>query len=661
MNKVWDRIVGSDSADAQSVLKERCSSPKDVTDLLHVIQNWTSEIHNNGEETRCWKCVPMLAGYVKDWGQLEFLCRRILLRSSIQEIRPLLLVTMKSLMSNHSDNTDQKCGNILQQLLIEAEEDSGNVSLRLLVDAMSLVFPICLGVCRDMFLSTDFQDILTRNLNSSADDEHLVNGALRLLAVSCIDEAVRRFIAEHYLKTLQQSFKVEKYKVLTALVLIKIWSFTKIEKETLNSCINLFIDSLSNGENIEINTEALAYLTLKPSVRVLLRGNGDVCLKIIELIKSQDTTPTDLYGLLIILANVSEHPSQNEDTVDKLKASLKTNQEKNDEPTLENVKDIEEFNRDYIIDLDLIGSLKSIKLSTSSYNQAIRIIYNVTRDKTQISECVKQGAGLMLLVFLAQKRNLSKDEWYLLSIRALSKTLIYVNPETAFSKYSPLSAAPFLFENLPLPNDNALSELQFTQLDTYEALLALTNLATINQGVDLGKIILSNAQYWDSIENLLLDSSVRIQRSTLELISNLMSNPMAISAKFFCFENPKSAQNFEILVKLLELHDIQSQRAVAAIFANIASTVPFICKELSEKRNLIETAIRVFKTQNTDTDLRIRLLVLLSSIFNANAHAVACVKNDEEFVKELQKYRNTPSQKDPLTPELSKEILSLIN
>ncbi|CDO94823.1 unnamed protein product [Kluyveromyces dobzhanskii CBS 2104] len=661
MDQVWSKIVDSDTCDSQTVLKESCTSQKDIIALIAVITNWVSGNHSIDEELRCWKCIPTLVSSVKEWSQLEFLCRGVILRSTTEVLRPLLALTMNALMGNNPDKTEQKCGNILQQLLIEAEEDSGDCSLQLLVDSMSLMFPICLSVCRDMFISTDFQDILTKRLGSSNDNRKLVKGSLLLLAVSCIEDSMRKFIAEHYLPTLEQSFEVEKYRVATALVLVKIWSFAKLKKEILYSCINLFIDSLTNELNIEESIEALAYLTLKPSVRVLIRSDGDVCLKIIELLKSQKTKPTELYGLLIILSNVSGRPAENEGTAERLKASLRSKQEKADENIVESIEEIEEFNRDYIIDLDLIGSLKSVKLSTSSFNQAIRIIYNLTRNKKLIPDCVKQGAGLMLLVFLAQKRSLAKDEWYFLAIRALSKTLIYVNPQTAFDKYSPLSATPFLFEMLPSPNDETFAELQFTPLDTYEALLALTNLATINEGVDLGKLISTNPTYWNSIENLLLDSSVQIQRSTLELICNLMSNPMAIAAKFFNFENPKSLQNFETLVKLLELRDVQSQRAVAAIFANISSTVPFICKELAEKQILLQTAIKVFKVQSDDMELSVRIFVLLSSILRANPALIDAVKSDKALVTKLKNFSHSTTSRDSMASSSSQEVIDLLN
>ena len=95
----------------------------------------------------------------------------------------------------------------------------------------------------------------------------------------------------------------------------------------------------------------------------------------------------------------------------------------------------------------------------------------------------------------------------------------------------------------------------------------------------------------------------------------MMSHPLTIAAKFFNLENPQSLRNFNILVKLLQLSDVESQRAVAAIFANIATTIPLIAKELLTKKELIENAIQVFADQIDDIELRQRLLMLFFGLF----------------------------------------------
>lgn len=146
-------------------------------------------------------------------------------------------------------------------------------------------------------------------------------------------------------------------------------------------------------------------------------------------------------------------------------------------------------------------------------------------------------------------------------------------------------------------------------------MISLLASSETSDGEEVCKHIVSTKVYWSTIENLMLDENVPLQRSTLELISNMMSHPLTIAAKFFNLENPQSLRNFNILVKLLQLSDVESQRAVAAIFANIATTIPLIAKELLTKKELIENAIQVFADQIDDIELRQRLLMLFFGLF----------------------------------------------
>lgn len=114
----------------------------------------------------------------------------------------------------------------------------------------------------------------------------------------------------------------------------------------------------------------------------------------------------------------------------------------------------------------------------------------------------------------------------------------------------------------------------------------------------------------------MLDETIQIQRSALELLCNLMVYPLPIAVKFFNFDNPKSVRNFNLLTKLLKLEDIQSQRAVVGIFANIAGTVPFIAQDLLHQNDLIDALIDLLATQTTDRDLRQRLLFFFNALIS---------------------------------------------
>lgn len=399
------------------------------------------------------------------------------------------------------------------------------------------------------------------------------------------------------MEILEKSLKLEEFKLQSALVLVKTWSFTKLKDITVDELSELFIKEIQNSandDNEDLAIEGLAYLSLKVSVKNRIRSNGDICLRLADAAKSSTKNTSIKFGTLVILANLSTSPndvSQEQTSMHNLKmyAEMKNpgdekEQEKEDEA------DVVAFNRDYILDLELISSLKVQfkNLSQGNRSQIIRIIYNLTKEVDCISECIKQGATAILVEFLVN--SLSTDPFKLLASRSLAKILVNTDPKLIFNKFSHLNAIPFLFDLIP---SSDVSDLDgpITTRDTYEALLALTNLATIDDSDDLCKIIAQTPRYWDKLENLMLDETIQIQRSALELLCNLMVYPLPIAVKFFNFDNPKSVRNFNLLTKLLKLEDIQSQRAVVGIFANIAGTVPFIAQDLLHQNDLIDALI----------------------------------------------------------------------
>ena len=210
-----------------------------------------------------------------------------------------------------------------------------------------------------------------------------------------------------------------------------------------------------------------------------------------------------------------------------------------------------------------------------------------------------------------------------LALRSLTKILIHTDPKLIFNKFSSLNTLPYLFEMLPssdlsIQNEtHLLNEDYLTTTDQYEALLALTNLASspYTDGEDMCKVIGGNNKYWNILEIMMLYENPILQRADLELISNLMTHPLSIAVKFFNFENKQSKRNFDILVKLLLLDDIKSQRAVAAIFATIANMVPFVTQELLKQQSLIKNAVTALKEQANDVELVRRLLMLFYALF----------------------------------------------
>lgn len=621
-----------------------CFSNKDAT--IALLNELQIRIHY-GEDTHVTYLLSivlqLLNKFKYNFKEVRFLVKELILRISEDEVKSMMLIIFAELQSSFQKDFDKAVVDFMSSLIVEAEIDVGNDPLSIIVKTLSELYPSLTTLCSEIFLTNGLSKLFKKRVFEEQDLQ-FTKELLRLLSSACIDETMRTYITENYLQLLERSLNVEDVQIYSALVLVKTWSFTKLTCINLKQLSEIFINAISRRimpkiENVnesavkleevpkvEMSVEALAYLSLKASVKIMIRSNESFTEILLTMIKSQKMTHC-LYGLLVIMANLSTLPEESNgssQSINDLKnyADLKGPGADKVGAEKESKEDILLFNEKYILRTELISFLKREmhNLSPNCKQQVVRVIYNITRSKNFIPQCISQGGTTIILEYLANKQDIG-EPIRILGCRALTRMLIFTNPGLIFKKYSALNAIPFLFELLPRStpvDDNPLhNDEQIKLTDNYEALLALTNLASseTSDGEEVCKHIVSTKIYWSTIENLMLDENVPLQRSTLELISNMMSHPLTIAAKFFNLENPQSLRNFNILVKLLQLSDVESQRAVAAIFANIATTIPLIAKELLTKKELIENAIQVFADQIDDIELRQRLLMLFFGLF----------------------------------------------
>lgn len=621
-----------------------CFSNKDAT--IALLNELQIRIHY-GEDTHVTYLLSivlqLLNKFKYNFKEVRFLVKELILRISEDEVKSMMLIIFAELQSSFQKDFDKAVVDFMSSLIVEAEIDVGNDPLSIIVKTLSELYPSLTTLCSEIFLTNGLSKLFKKRVFEEQDLQ-FTKELLRLLSSASIDETMRTYITENYLQLLERSLNVEDVQIYSALVLVKTWSFTKLTCINLKQLSEIFINAISRRimpkiENVnesavkleevpkvEMSVEALAYLSLKASVKIMIRSNESFTEILLTMIKSQKMTHC-LYGLLVIMANLSTLPEESNgssQSINDLKnyADLKGPGADKVGAEKESKEDILLFNEKYILRTELISFLKREmhNLSPNCKQQVVRVIYNITRSKNFIPQCISQGGTTIILEYLANKQDIG-EPIRILGCRALTRMLIFTNPGLIFKKYSALNAIPFLFELLPRStpvDDNPLhNDEQIKLTDNYEALLALTNLASseTSDGEEVCKHIVSTKVYWSTIENLMLDENVPLQRSTLELISNMMSHPLTIAAKFFNLENPQSLRNFNILVKLLQLSDVESQRAVAAIFANIATTIPLIAKELLTKKELIENAIQVFADQIDDIELRQRLLMLFFGLF----------------------------------------------
>ncbi|XDT25274.1 Myosin-binding striated muscle assembly central [Nakaseomyces glabratus] len=623
--------------------------------------------------------LQLLSKFTYVFNDFSFLVRDLCLRCREPDVSPMMLLIFTQLNYRYPDEFKVKFLETMDVLIMEAEEDIGDEPLCLIVEILTELYPSLTGLCSEVLLTRGAGKMLKERATSEDSDKNFRSKLLKLLSIACIDETVRVHISEKYIETLETSMQFSEYKVLAALVLIKTWSFLKLKHIDINKLASILVDNFLDSAVLEsedtetrdtnqtlvYTIEGLAYLTLKVPIKRMLRIHEVFRNEIIKLAKKESGTNPNYFGILIIIANLTALPNDKTNPTNQTHSGsmaqlsmyanmgADTNKLKDNVPDSE--EEVKEFQEKYILKKDLLADMKTKfnDMSPGSKQQYMRIVYNMTRVKENISSCVQQGVTTNILEYLVSKQDKGVAV-RLLAYRSLTRILICTDPALIFNKYSPLNAIPFLFDligttesgeetqekielNPLLENDDNIEVL-----DRYEALLALTNLAATptSNGEEICKSISNTPKYWNSIVNLMLNENLLIQRSTLELISNLMSHPLPVAAKFFNFSNPQSLRNFNTLVQLIELDDIASQRAIAALFANIVISVPFISEELYEKDVLISRAIRILNDQNDDIELTQRLIIFFYGLFE-----YAPEKPESQKAKEKNLFKNANLRK----------------
>lgn len=641
----------------------------DIEPLFKLIQSRLGSTPKDNEDLNFYiTTIPLIIEYKKfEFNDVEPSIKPLcLLITKDHDITYRALSTLVSISTTFSTQFPDVFCKILEKLVVEAEISGDRDEILQIIIILSTLYSTFASTCSFILLSENFSKLIIQRV-SKVDDEEFVITVLELLSIACVDEAVRVFITENFLPLLERSLSNEKFKLYSSLVLIKTWSFTKLQAveigDLTHTLLKIFLEnSQEPSKNLDMAIEGLAYLTLRPTVKMILRHTEGFISTTLRVI-TKGFHKENIYGVLIMLANVTAQAKEDS----RVNKSISTISDYTDMRTTkigndtkgevhDNPVAIVKFNAKILNETEILSNItsRSDNYSPGSCKQLVRIIYNLTREKENLPKAVEQGSGPVLVRFLERSKpkgthktdiNLDTDFIRMLAIRALTKILVYTNPTIIFNKYSCVSTIPFLFEFLPvidttdLGADNNIfmrENEHITPVDQIEALLSLTNIASISgsEGEEICKTIVTQDKYWSAIENLILENNEVIQRSSLELISNLMSYPIYLASKIFNFENPQSLRNFNILVKLLMLDDIRSQRAVVAIFANISCSIPFISSELLKKDEFIQNSMKLFITQMDDIPLRQRLLMLFYSIFE-----IAPSKGEEgykEFARILE-------------------------
>lgn len=540
-----------------------------------------------------------------------------------------LIITVQYLKADK-----EKAGKAIKEYLDTFDEVLDLSQLLNFDKVMELLYAVIPDIIEPVFLSpTTLQiikektdEIVSNTTGLSPNQRKIVLSILKLVNSSCITETARASNSKKYVSLLKlgASIKDPEIRLLSTLTIIKLWNFVKLKDEiSVEHLYDNLVDQIDSEESIE----GLAYLSLNKKITKKMRADEDLVEKLLLMFGK-----TKNYGLLVIFSNLVKLPEL-EGGDKKTVNYLKNMSTPGGEAEEEDRQAIQLFNKELLEQHRIVDIICKLKVHEDDLNLVplmVTIIYNLSlsSERTVKLLLVKQGALNVIIAYLMRNTAVEKDKTKPIedlvtdvrhkALQSLAKILIGVNPTIVFNKYDPKTAAVFLVELLNLDS----------RLDHFEALLALTNLATI---ADLKKIIIVKA--FPFLDGFIIDSSSEpVQKASWELVSNLIMEPEML-VKFFNIEEGSAdsksiktnRKRLLILIKLLHSHDEKLQITIAGLLVNASSLFDMIAmilmKDTEFREELLNIITAIFTSQQ-NVDLLLRLSYLLLNLTYADKEAI---------------------------------------
>lgn len=438
----------------------------------------------------------------------------------------------------------------------------------------------------------------------------------------------------------------------------------------------LILQSSTTTTSQQETVEGLAYTSLDSSVKQTLVSDWQFLTALLKTLSSPTASIQGvLYGGLTVLANIATYPpvlTEEQRKVLQLKSYAEANPSANTDGAVTDSLETDDAitaRCKKLLDAGVVPTLVTIfkhisQTSTSTtgtvHNAAITtagsallliptILLSVSKTQKHRPQIAQQGGvKLLLQIYSAvtakpatSTASSAVNTAAVVEVRhttahALARILVSVNPALVFSSQTPPASAirPLLAllntryddEGMPAQRGPSGATQTTDLLPTFEALLALTNLASIpSDGSGGGVQDLMVRVGWDQLEDVLLmhaprsstaisqrddgdedsaeeeevrppkkrtdtaDASTRIQRAAVELICNLCGSYSPLALEKFTAPapaNPRVSGRLHLLLALADAEDYPTRRAAAGAIAVLTEFETVVKEILARERGV---------------------------------------------------------------------------
>ncbi|KAK4696576.1 protein unc-45, partial [Lecanoromycetidae sp. Uapishka_2] len=508
-----------------------------------------------------------------------------------------------------------------------------NEDLVLAFSAAAGVFPVAPSIMSALFLTEGFLEGLIPLVEKKAKSEKVETATLNMLNAACIDSACRGAIQKHCASWLQNMLKKgeeegSEAKMGTAAVIL-----TKLQgPSTQNE------NTKSNGQNTEelvrrlkgmmddgnpeakqSSIEGLAYASVKPKVKEELARDGSFLRSFQGMLGSSQPGSSVAFGGLTLIDNLTRYLpnlSEEQKRMSQLKAYANAAKPSQQIDPLEEDAAVTERCK-AVVKAGTISTLVGISRSLSS--GSIGIVFNILLSLSKTASLrgtIAQQGGLRLLLqsyTLVTGTSDAEVQSRYDAAHALARILTSVDPSLVFTGSLSLNSA--IRPLISLLGDNPRSSTGPRDLlPTFEALLALTNLASVRSS-NVSETIIRLA--FPTIEELMLSNNERVRSASTQLVCNLVNCDAGMA--LFGDGSKAAERRVHILLAMADVDHLQTREAAAGALAMITSTEGVITAILARDRG-VEILLGLIDGEETEGVVH-RGVVCIMQVINADKEA----------------------------------------
>ncbi|XP_067641167.1 protein unc-45 homolog B [Eurosta solidaginis] len=311
--------------------------------------------------------------------------------------------------------------------------------------------------------------------------------------------------------------------------------------------------------------DGLAYLTLDAEVKEKLIEDKPALHALIDLARSGDQSC--LYGVVTTFVNLVNAYEKQEMLPEMIELAKFAKHHIPEEHELDDVDFVNK--RITILANEGITSALCALAKTESHNsqELIARVLNAVCSLQELRGKVVQDGGVKALLRMALE---GTDKGKRHASQALARIGITINPEVAFAGQRSLDVIR------PLLN---LLHQDCAALENFEALMALTNLAAMNESV---RQRIVKEQGLSKIEIYLMEEHLYLRRASAQCICNMVMSDDVVKM----FEKPNDRVKF--LALLCEEEDEETAKACAGALAMLTSISKICCTKILEISSWLE-------------------------------------------------------------------------